>query len=193
MEFPIYLMRHGQTEWNAAGRMQGHLDSPLTKLGRQDAARLAELLIPVFERFPEVAIYASPQGRVRETWEIALGAGRRPIEDARLKEVRAGRWQGMTDAEMEADQPHIFAEHQTRIAVSFHTPDGESFEEVEARCRAFLAELTGPSLVFTHGVTMAVLRGVLLGVGYRGIVELDHRQGVIYAIEGAKERVLALA
>lgn len=61
-----YLVRHGETEWNAASRMQGQLDSPLTSLGRQHARTSGRLLA----RLGVDTVFASPLGRVRETLAI---------------------------------------------------------------------------------------------------------------------------
>ncbi|RFP89455.1 histidine phosphatase family protein [Rhodobacteraceae bacterium 63075] len=188
---PVYILRHGQTEWNTLGRMQGHLDSPLTELGRENARAQGRLIKELAAQHPGLHFFASPQGRVRQTRRIALeGLGAEMREDARLKEAAAGAWQGLTEAEIAARYPELYARHETRLSLGLGAPGGEGFHDLAARCDAFLSELTGPSVIFTHGVTLAVLRGLALGLGEQEVLGLDHRQGVIYAIEDGRERVL---
>lgn len=187
----LYILRHGQTEWNALGRLQGHHDSPLTEQGRADARRQGAILRGVFAVRGALPVYTSPQGRVRQTAALALeGLGAQVFEDARLKEASAGHWQGLTEAEIEAKFPQAFAAHPTRLSLGMGAPGGESFENMAARCGDFLAELSEPSVIITHGVTLAVLRGLVLGLGYEAILQLDHRQGVVYALRGGSEQVL---
>src|SRR5437899_12225365 len=100
---PIYLFRHGETVWNAEKRAQGHLDSPLTASGREQARlmgrRLAEELSLGGYRSADIAVRASPLGRVRETLAIAAAeAGLLHDElclDHRLREMSWGDWDGL--------------------------------------------------------------------------------------------------
>lgn len=188
---PLYILRHGQTEWNTQGRMQGHHDSPLTAAGRENARVQGLLISKLAARHADLRVFASPQGRVRQTREIALhGLAAEVREDARLREAAAGLWQGLTEAEIEARWPERHAQHKTRLSLGLGAPGGETYDDLAARCGAFLAELTGPSVIFTHGVTLAVLRGIALGLSEDEVLWLDHCQGVIYAIEDGAERVL---
>src|SRR5678815_298177 len=92
-----YLVRHGETEWNASSRMQGQLDSRLTPLGRKHAKNSARLLA----RLGVDAVFASPLGRVRETVEIVQTELAVPVTfDDRLKEWSAGEWSGELHAEI---------------------------------------------------------------------------------------------
>lgn len=105
-------------------------------------------------------------------------------------EVDVGAWTGLNGVDIEAGWPTLYAGHTTKLALTFAAPDGENFDAVAARGKAFLAELTEPALLFTHGATMAVLRGLALGLGYEQTLELDHQQGVVYKIEANRETVL---
>jgi broad specificity phosphatase PhoE len=101
-----YLVRHGETEWNAISRMQGQLDSPLTVLGRRHARTSATLLA----RLGVDAIFASPLGRVRET--VAIIGERVPLPvtfDDRLKEWSAGLWSGELHADLKHKWPTEWA------------------------------------------------------------------------------------
>ncbi len=99
----VFLARHGQTEWNRAGRVQGRLDSPLTELGERQARRLARTIA----RLPGIdGVFSSPLGRAVSTaafYAEALGAQVTVIED--LTEVHHGAWGGLTRPEIEARFP----------------------------------------------------------------------------------------
>ncbi|WP_329003513.1 histidine phosphatase family protein [Kribbella sp. NBC_00709] len=102
----VYLARHGQTEWNVAGRRQGRLDSPLTDLGLRQAARNADLLST--ESID--AVFASPLGRAHRTASIigsALGLTVEVLDD--LAEIDHGSWSGLTSAEIDAGWPGLRA------------------------------------------------------------------------------------
>jgi broad specificity phosphatase PhoE len=92
----LLLVRHGETDWNAAGRLQGHTDRPLNALGRRQAKELAERLAG--ERVD--AIYASDLARARETAEIVgERLGLTVVIDPDLREKDWGSWEGLTGDE----------------------------------------------------------------------------------------------
>ena len=97
----LYLMRHGQTVWNAEGRLQGRMDSPLTALGRHQARRQAQLVQGI-----DAARYASNAGRAVETAGIVYG-GRDFRQDARLHEIDIGEFTGRAWADLCAAHPEI--------------------------------------------------------------------------------------
>jgi probable phosphoglycerate mutase len=102
----VLLARHGQSEWNAGGRWQGHADPPLTELGRRQAEAAAKAVGPVD------VVVASDLQRARVTAEIlaaALGVGR-VVVDARFRERAAGEWTGLTRPEIEERWPGYLAD-----------------------------------------------------------------------------------
>jgi broad specificity phosphatase PhoE len=112
---PILVLRHGQSEWNAVRRWQGTADSPLTQLGRQQAATTARLLAAT--RVDFAGIWASNLRRAAETAAIigrALGLGE-PILDARLQEAHAGEWEGLTPEEIEMRWPGWLEAHHRPV------------------------------------------------------------------------------
>ncbi|WP_166417315.1 histidine phosphatase family protein [Cochlodiniinecator piscidefendens] len=192
MQLPeLFMLRHGQTIWNAEGRFQGQMNSDLTEQGKRDAARQGSLLSPVFKKFPNAKIVASPLGRVQQTATIALTMhNRTPEFDKNLMEISAGQWEGVTRRDIEKGWPDLFNASQTTIDLFMAAPGGEGYETLYNRCKAFLSNLDQPSIVFTHGTTMAVLRGIARNLSYEQVTQLDHRQGCIYHISDEHETIL---
>ena len=94
----IILLRHGQTDYNVEGRMQGHLDSHLTTAGHDQAAVAA----PVLAELAPDRIVSSDLRRAVDTAEVVGSACGLPVKfDARLRETHLGRWQGQTVAEID--------------------------------------------------------------------------------------------
>ena len=93
----VYLIRHGQTVWNAEGRFQGQTDSVLSDLGWSQAARLAVVLA----RVPLAAVYSSPLSRARLTAEAIATPHRLTVVQLEpLREIGMGVWEGLTTAEI---------------------------------------------------------------------------------------------
>ncbi|HWF63101.1 MAG TPA: histidine phosphatase family protein [Rhizomicrobium sp.] len=129
----LALLRHGPTDWNALGRIQGHVDIALSEEG---LARMRELRPP--PSFAQARAYASPMQRARQTAQ-ALGL-ENPALDARLMEQNWGRWEGLSRAEILArDGEDAFA--QAGLKLRFRPPGGESTEELHDRVAAFLKDV----------------------------------------------------
>lgn len=141
----LLVVRHAQSEWNAAGRWQGQADPPLSDLGREQA-RLAAQRLGTFD-----AIVASPLERAGHTAAtIAEGIGVGPVlVDPDLQERHAGEWEGLTRDEIEAGWPGYLAERR-------RPPGFESDESLLARALAALGRVAetvggGEVLVVAHG------------------------------------------
>ena len=132
----IILLRHGQTDYNVAGRMQGHLDSMLTPVGREQAA----LAAPVLAALGPERMVSSDLRRAADTAEaVGAAAGLAVKADARLRETHLGRWQGLTVAEIEHDYPGAIA--TWRSDPTWAPPGGESRVAVVTRARPVVEEL----------------------------------------------------
>jgi broad specificity phosphatase PhoE len=161
----VVLLRHGRTEWNATGRFQGQLDSPLDGIGRAQAAAAAVAVAPMQ---PD-AIVSSDLSRARDT-AAAVGAecGLEVAIDPRLREIDLGSWQGLTRAEARAQ----FTEEYTRwqAGEDARRGGGETYAEVGARCVEVLHEWVdrlGPGsllIAITHGSAARATIGTLLGM-----------------------------
>ena len=176
--FPVFVLRHGETEWNRATRMQGHLDSALTTLGRVQAARQGAI---VRRHASGIAARVSPLGRARAS---AAMAGLNATPDMRLAEIGMGKWQGLTRDEI----PETGA---GGLLWKFGAPGGEGMGEVIERLDALLLDLSAPTILVTHGLVGIVLRGRLLGIPPEGWDAMTDPQGVVHRIEDGRETVLA--
>ena len=107
--FPdLFILRHGQTEWNLAGRYQGSLDSPLTALGRAQARQQRQVLQSLGETLIGADAFVSPQKRALDTAALALENIAGPDKsDPRLAEIKFGGWEGKTRGEIKALAPDI--------------------------------------------------------------------------------------
>ncbi|KIC20890.1 histidine phosphatase family protein [Leisingera sp. ANG-Vp] len=188
MQFPkIWLLRHGQTEWNAERRIQGQLESPLTPLGVAHARKQAELMRPALALGP--SCYASPLGRAQQTADIALG-GAPFVTDARLAEAYAGAFQGMTWDDVAQQYPGIHAANPQALDLFCEAPGGEGYASFHGRILDFMLCLPGPSVVVAHGLLGQVMRGIVCGLSRSQMAELPNGQGCVYVLENGTETVL---
>ena len=157
----LYLVRHGETDWNSEGRLLSFTDQPLNARGERQAATLAADLAEVrWER-----AISSPLVRARRTAEVVLAARQDapPLSiDDRLREMDFGPYEGWSEAELEADPVAA-----TRRRDGAQIPGIEPEEAVAERARSFLAsmgEAAGTTLVVGHGRTLRILMAVALGM-----------------------------
>ncbi|KKE80079.1 histidine phosphatase family protein [Oceanobacillus caeni] len=157
----LFVVRHGETEWNAQKRLQGHLDSPLTVNGIHHA----ELLSKRLKSTCFASIISSPSERAMHTARIIRGNQTLAIEtDKRLKEINLGSWQGKTFEEikeMDPDRFENYAKHPNQYYRE--EKEAENLTDVVTRVKDFLKDTeekyqTGNHLIITHGVVIKVLQ-----------------------------------
>jgi len=156
----LYFIRHGETDWNAQGRLQGQHDTTLNKVGVGQAVRCGGILRALIEcegLAPQAFDYvASPLSRARRTMELVRGElALDPADyrtDTRLAELSFGRWEGRTFAELKA------RETDTRVLATrehdkwgFVPPGGESYADLLKRVSAWHASVTRDTIVVSHG------------------------------------------
>ena len=187
----VYYIRHGETDWNVQGRLQGRRDVPLNARGRAQAAHCGDILRDLFAhdgRDPATLDYvSSPLKRASETMELARAALGLAAQDyrrePRLTEIAFGDWEGFTIAQLHERDPARIAQRE-HDKWHFLPPGGESYEMVSARMRDWYESLTRETVVTAHGGTA---RGL---IAYLGIAKpaaaplLDIAQGVVYVFEG---------
>lgn len=183
----IYYIRHGETEWNALGRLQGVRDIPLNELGRRqsvDAGHiLSDLLMRDGRSGTSLTFVASPLGRARETMELARGVLKLPLSgyaiDDRLREIGYGEWEGSTLAEMQAKDPDLFAQRQAE-KWTVAPPGGETYVSVQARMTDWYRGLTVDVVAVAHGGTA---RALMVELGFEtpeSAADLGIEQGAVY-------------
>lgn len=185
----LFLVRHGETDWNREGRLQGGQDIPLNDLGREQAAEAAGRLRNLVNGYDGLDFIASPMQRACETMEILrrqLGLPPKDYRtDKRLKELTFGQWEGFTWREVRKAEREL-ALMRERDKWSFVPPGGESYKMLAERLRPVLEGLTRETVLVSHG---GVARAVLALVGAVSPGEaamVDIWQGKILMIDTGK-------
>lgn len=181
----LYLMRHGETVWNAEGRLQGALHAPLTPRGWQQAGWQAALVGGVTG-----LRLSSPQRRAQQTARRVFGA--HPFRsEPLLSEIGIGSFAGCLLADLERDRPDLFT--GPPLAWYDRCPGGEGLAALAARCDRFLKTLAGtgtPLLIVSHGITLRMLRAVALARPPDHLAEGEMRQGAVHVVSGGTCRTL---
>ncbi|MBS5285161.1 MAG: histidine phosphatase family protein [Clostridiales bacterium] len=158
----LYLIRHGQTDWNIAHRIQGRQDIELNEMGRRQAERLAEAM----KSRPVTAIFSSPQKRAWHTAKAVQGVWQVPLMTLpQLMEIGYGSWEGRTSEDILSTDRELYEawwKHPAQVA----PPGGETLAQVDGRCRAawdqIRSQITGDTAIVSHGGTLAHLLVCLL-------------------------------
>jgi probable phosphoglycerate mutase len=163
-----FIARHGETVFNAARRMQGRLlHTPLTRAGFAQAEEMGEALRAALGPRPALTLWASPTGRALQTLavivehlELDWHAAR---TDERLAEIDVGSWDGRHYHELAAEFGPMIDLETGALAPA---PDGETYPALAARLADWLADTDGDAgdrLIIMHGISSAVLRGLMTG------------------------------
>lgn len=167
----VYVIRHGQTDWNAEQRLQGQKDIPLNDLGRSQASGNGRLLKAILgEKIHQFRYVASPLSRTRETMELMRSAmGLDPKDyslDPRLVEVSFGDWEGYTIAEVEERSPQRLLERR-QAKWSFIPPgdSAESYEILSWRIAAWLSSIQEPTICVCHGGVIRAIFKLVADLG----------------------------
>ena len=183
----IYYIRHGETSWNAEGRLQGAQDIALNEIGRRQAAHAGRVLADLLARDGRdgwaLPFVASPLIRARATMELVRGELGLPpggyALDDRLREIGYGVWEGSTLAEARAADPALYARRQAdKWTVS--PSGGESYVEVQARMTDWYHAVTSDTVAVAHGGTA---RALMVALGHETPVsaaDLYIEQGAVY-------------
>lgn len=195
MKKKLYLLRHGETEFNKKGIYQGILDSPLTEAGVQqvqtNAFLLKRKLADVQDQ--QILFLSSPLGRAIQSSKLIQQILDRKeltiVTDERLKEVDIGEWNGKNREQIQAQQPEL---ESNTFDWYFKGPDGERLSDVATRCNEWLADLEKAEeehvIIMAHGLLGRVLRGCFsklkeeellsLEVPQRGFFLLENQQSI---------------
>lgn len=176
----ILIARHGETEWNTVGRMQGQKNSPLTDDGIAQAHTLAQ----VVDQYDMDRIISSPLGRATETSDIVAKQTALPVEtDDRLREVDIGAYSGLTKKEVNSRVPEFFEQREAN-KWSCRWPDGESYADASLRAKAFIDsedDLHG-AVVVAHRSLNRVLLGQLLELSPSETLDVEQPNDVVFEL-----------
>lgn len=188
----LFLVRHGETDWNIAGRLQGKRDIPLNSLGREQAAEVGRVLGQMVEEVRTLHYVSSPLSRAVETMRILRTTLDLPAADFRtdddLKELSFGRWEGSTWPDLRRRFPED-VEARDREPWHFAPPAGESYAELAARACGVVDRLAEDSVVVTHGGVIRALLQARTGMPAGEAALLPIRQGAIYVLAGGSFQV----
>ncbi len=195
----LFIARHGETVFNAVGRMQGMTGhTPLTWEGCAQAAAMGEAMRSHIAEPDTLRLVASPTGRTLQTLALVtaeLGADWHLHEtDVRLREIDVGTWEGKYYAELFPDIDVLLDRENMLFKVV--APGGEDYADVAKRLQDWAQEQSFDSdmLIISHGMTARVLRGLLLGLPpmerYNAPIARSLSQGSMVAICDGKEEVI---
>lgn len=196
-----FIARHGETVFNAAGRLQGdHPHTPLTRTGFLQADEMGEALQHALGDKPALTLWASPTGRALQTLAVMaeyVGLDwHRAKTDPRLTEIDMGSWGGRYYRDVGAEVGEMV---DRASGLLLPAPDGELYHQIAERVSGWLADTNdddGDRLVIMHGISSRVMRGVMTGapvverVGAPAAEGLP--QGSLVMIENGIETVVHL-
>ncbi|CAI2312736.1 TPA: histidine phosphatase family protein [Vibrio parahaemolyticus] len=183
----IFVLRHGETEFNADKKLQGHCNSSLTSKGSDQARRVGTTLKQYVENRP-FRVYSSTLGRALQTSQIVCEELNYSYEnlnkEPRLKEFSLGEWEQRTIPSLEQEIPNLLAQNDWYL----QAPNCETYESVRERLSSWLSDVAHDEdiVVVSHGLTGIVLRGLLLGMDYTQVWQQDLPQDAFFIIEDGR-------
>ena len=170
----VFIARHGETVFNAAGRMQGmYAHTPLTREGCEQATTMGAALKPRVSGGAPLSLISSPAGRTLQTLALVVEETGHDYHsndsDVRLREIDVGEWEGQYYRDVAPDMSTLMDPVHRLFIVK--APGGEDYRDVTERVTEWLSQqaFDHDMLIITHGMTARVLRGILLG--------LEHLEG----------------
>ena len=189
----LILIRHGESEWNRAGRIQGQINSPLTDLGINQAKAIRDYLSGILLH-EELEIYTSPLERAVMTTEIIAQGLNYPskkiIIEERLNDFNLGEISGTFGWDKVAEIFPKQAQLKLQDPMRFHPAGGESGAEFKLRLRSLLTDLMydrTPKLMVSHGIVNKFIRGILKNLSGKEMIKLGESQNTIYLLEHGEE------
>lgn len=188
----LLLVRHGESEWNRAGRIQGQTDTPLTELGFAQARKTGRFLTQHLAAV-DYHIHASPMLRARQTAEViaaALGFAASDIDvDARINDFDVGDIAGTRGWEQVAIEHPELAWLRLNDPLRFHPPGGESGADFWRRLADFIEQPDDGliHLIVSHGVVNKFIRSIRRDLHGAAIIALGESQDSVFELDGTRE------
>lgn len=176
----ILIARHGETEWNTVGRMQGQKNSPLTDTGVVQAKKLAQ----VVDGYDVERIISSPLGRAKETATVVAEHTALPVEFAdQLREIDIGAYSSLTKSEV-LDRNAEFFEQREENKWTCRWPNGESYADAFERVGGFVrqADQLHDSLILSHRSLNRVLLGQLSNLSSEEMLSIEQENNAIFEV-----------
>ena len=179
----LYILRHGQTEWNVEKRMQGHMDSPLTDKGKQQVNAHGKTL-KALGGIDQ--LFVSPSGRTRETAYILNSYTKAAMTfESALMERDCGEWSGQLLGDVEARYPQAWRARE-EDAFEHRPPGGENLRDMQERVGDFIQSLFAVDCdvvgLVTHGVMSRVILMQLLGLNDKEALRVYHPNDAFYRL-----------
>jgi len=192
----IYLVRHGETEWNRSGHYQGQLDARLTEKGEGQASAVGRRLLEIFADRTPLPFQCSPLGRCRQTAGLICdAAGIDPasiVHDDRLMELHCGHWQTWTRAEVAERWPEEAEAYKADVWNYIIPGGGENGPMLWDRAADWLSDQSPatPILVVSHGMIGRFIRAQSCGLDADALLALPVPQGVIFHLKDGRETLI---
>lgn len=186
MSRTIYLLRHGQTQFNKELRLQGHCNSDLTALGLAQAEAMANTLAAILEQPKDWTLYSSPLGRALHTAQIISERLSLPThairQDKRVMEIGLGEWEQQSAPDLARQNPHI---SQQVLSWYLKAPGAERLIDAQARLASWLQDPLLPQqvIVVAHGLSGALLRGVYAGLEEEAVWAQEIPQDAFFKLQ----------
>jgi probable phosphoglycerate mutase len=187
----IYIVRHGQTDWNLKTKKQGRMDSPLTLRGIGQAAAISEILyFEIGKNLGDFKFIISPLFRARQfaciiSEHLELNFDNFIIDD-RLVEHSFGLWEGLTDGEID-ERFSGMAKKRSEDRWEYIVPMGESYELASKRIEPLLEEIKDQNVVLvTHEMISKSIRGIYGRLSNEDTLNLCHSQDIVYKLDCGK-------
>jgi probable phosphoglycerate mutase len=196
----LLLVRHGESEWNREGRIQGQTDSPLTGLGRAQATEIGKYIAEHLNHLTLI-VHSSPLSRATQTASIIaqfINYDRTRINvDQRLNDFDQGEISGTYGWDTVAKQYPELARLRLDDPLRYHPPGGESGADFRARLSDFLTDLDNSDqtrksahLVVSHGIVNKYMRSIRRNITGAGVIALDESQYAIYRMDDDRETAI---
>ncbi len=187
MKPTLYLIRHGQTDWNAKGRLQGQTDIPMNALGKSQVEGNAKKLSELSADLQSFDFVSSPINRARETMKLIRKSLGLPIEDFqmddRLKELNYGEFSSHTWEELREARPQDVMD-RFDDTWGYVIPAGECYAMLSKRVLDWFHELERDTIVAAHAGVSRVLQGYFAKCPENYVAFLDAPQDRVLVIHG---------
>ena len=190
----IIIVRHGQTIWNILKKKQGHKNSKLTNKGKIQGLKVAKFLDKKFISNDNFIIYASPIKRVVDYISI-IDKNLKYFQLTKkvkylnsLKEHKFGKWEGKTIKEIKIKYKDEFLSRE-KDKWNYKIPNGESYKILHVKLNKFLKKKINYRknyIIFTHEMVSKVLKGILMKLSKRKIINSKHNSNYIYIFKNKK-------